>query len=421
MRREKGKGKRERYSGFALLFPFPFSLLPLFLACATVQDPPGGPPDLTPPVLVSITPDSGSVLKDLKKAAVLQFNEVISERPGVTLDQLIVVSPRSDALIVSWKRDAIEVRPKKGWRADVPYQLTLLPGVMDLRNNRLVGGRSIAFSTGGPIPATSTTGRALDWETGSVAAKALVEMIRLSDSLVFWAVADSTGRFSVNAVPPGRYVIAGTIDKNSNRKRDYREPFDSAVVTLDSTLSLTLWTFVHDTVGPRLRTAQRADSLAIRLDFNQPLLPGGPPPGTIRVRTLPDSVPVAVTAIQLPAAYDSARSTRAPAVTDSGAPRPPAPRPRPPAVGVTPTVAPGQRPVAAVDSATIALLATRPRLSNTWVVVLGEALRPGGRYIINAAVPNAAGAVGESTNVLVLPAEPARKDSTRADTTKARP
>src|SRR6185503_835961 len=283
------------------------SLVTMLLACATVQDPPGGPPGFAAPLLLSVTPDSGSVLRDLKKASVFQFNEVIDERPGVTLDQLIIVSPRADALNVAWKRDAIEVRPKSGWKPNVPYQLTLLPGITDLRNNKLSSGRSIAFSTGGEIPTTRTAGRAIDWETGGAAPRALVELMR-PDSVTFWTLADSTGAFALTSVPPGRYVLSVTIDKNSNRKRDYRESFDSAVVTLDSTLDLTLWAFVHDTVGPRIRTAQKADSLAIRLDFNQPLAPGGPAVDAIRVRALPDSTLIAISAVQSPASYDSARS-----------------------------------------------------------------------------------------------------------------
>src|SRR5258706_10732874 len=136
--REKGNGKREKYgNSVALLFPFPISLFPLLFACATIQEPPGGPPDLTPPLLVSVQPDSGTVIQDLKKAAVFQFNEVINERPGVPLAQLVIVSPRAEGLSVSWKRDAIEVKPKGGWRPGVPYQMTLMPGVTDLRNNKL--------------------------------------------------------------------------------------------------------------------------------------------------------------------------------------------------------------------------------------------------------------------------------------------
>src|SRR5262249_13868833 len=160
----------------------------------------------------------------------------------------------------------------------VPYQMTLLPGITDLKNNKWVTGQTVLFSTGGPIPTTHATGRAIDWEAGGAAPRALIELTRPSDSLTFWGIADSVGRFSLAAVPPGQYVLYATVDKNTNRMRDYHEPYDSALVTLDSTLDATLWTFTRDTVGPRIRTAQRADSSAVRLEFTQTLAPDGPAP-----------------------------------------------------------------------------------------------------------------------------------------------
>jgi hypothetical protein len=395
-------------------------------ACATVEQPPGGPPDFAPPALVSVVPDSGSVLTDLGTPAIFRFNEVIDERPGVTLDQLIIVSPRApdDRLSVAWKRDAIEVRPKGGWRAGVPYRLSLLPGAMDLRRNRLTSGRTVLFSTGGPIPATRAAGRAIDWEASGAAARALVALTRTSDSLAFWTLADSTGAYEILAAPSGTYVLSSTIDRNANRVRDYREAYDSAVVTLDSTLEVNLWAFIHDTAGPRIRSAQRADSLAIRLEFTQPLALPGPPVESFRVRLLPDSAPVSITAVETAAAFDSARARRsapAPPVPGDSVRAAPLPAGPPPTVGVVPA-APGgapQRPGA--DSVLTALLRTRPRLTATWIVIVAEPLRAASRYVITAAVSNMSGAQGESVSVLVLPADPPPRDTTRRDTTRVRP
>src|SRR5256885_1362493 len=67
-----------------------------------------------------------------------------------------------------------------------------------------------------------------------------------------------------------------------------------------------LWTFVHDSAGPRLRTADLLDSTSLRLSFSQPLDPATPlDSARVRVFALPDSTPVAVTAVLTPAAYDS--------------------------------------------------------------------------------------------------------------------
>src|SRR5262245_5247165 len=275
------------------------------LSCATIQEPPGGPPDLTPPQLVEVTPDSGAIVPGLRDAAVFQFNEIIAERPGASLDQMVLLSPRPKRLDVSWRRSSFTVKPRDGWKEGVVYRLTLLPGITDLRSNKLNKGKTLVFSTGASIPSTTIEGRVMDWEAGAAAIRAVVEAARVPDSLVYWDVADSVGKFSMAAVPPGKYVLYATVDKNNNRKRDSNEPFDSVTITLDSTENKTLWTFAHDTVGPRLRSVARTDSATVRAEFNQSLKPGPLDSTTFSVVQLPDSAPVKLAGIYTQLLFDS--------------------------------------------------------------------------------------------------------------------
>ena len=156
-------------------------LVALAGGCATIQQPPGGPPDFTPPIIVSFSPDSGAVLDGFSDDAVIQFDEVIREPSGGGLERLVRLSPRHEELSVSWKRTRITVKPKGGWKSAVVYHLTLLPGVTDLQNNRSDSTRTIIFSTGGPIPDTRLTGTVINWEEGRAATGALVEAVLLPD------------------------------------------------------------------------------------------------------------------------------------------------------------------------------------------------------------------------------------------------
>jgi len=60
-----------------------------------------------------------------------------------------------------------------------------------------------------------------------------------------------------------------------------------------------LWAFVHDTVGPRIRTIESVDSVTVRITFSQTLDPARP--GRTRPRytvfALPDTTPVACGAV----------------------------------------------------------------------------------------------------------------------------
>jgi len=375
-----------------------------------VQDPPGGPPDYTPPVVVSVQPDSGAVLERPPDEVVIQFSEVIGEGGG-QLHQFVEVSPRPSVLDVSWKRSAIAVKPEGGWRRGVVYHVTILPGVTDLRSNRLETGRNVVFSVGLPIPNTVMTGVVLDWESGQAARRALVEAVLQPDSLVYAGRTDSLGSFTLGALPTGQYVVYGTVDGNSNGTRDLGEAFDSVAVTLDSTLQHVFWAFRHDTAGPVIRGVARADSFTVRVEFNQALAPGPVDSAAITVLALPDSVPVPVAAVWRPATYDSVRALeleRARAAADSAAaaadtagavpdsaPAAPLLPPRTPAV---PPEAEPQEPLP-----TDTLLAQRPSLSSVLFVRLGIELAPGARLLVSTRAFNLLDAFAESRSVLVIP------------------
>jgi hypothetical protein len=218
---------------------------------------------------------------------------------------------------VGWHRSSISIEPKEGWKPGRVYHLQLLPGIVDLRHNARKQGLTIVFSTGPAIPAASLSGAAVLWVEQRALTQGLVRAVPLGDTVGYLAITDSVGHFRLDAIPPGRYVVYAINDLNNNRQRDRREPYDSALVTLDTTASVTFWTFVHDSVGPRGRGADPIDSLAFRVNLTQPLDPMVPlDTARVRVVALPDSTPVAVTAILTQARYDSLMA-RERAVADS--------------------------------------------------------------------------------------------------------
>jgi hypothetical protein len=409
-------------------------LLVLATACAAAQEPPGGPPDLAPPVLLAVQPDTDAVLPGFKDPVVFTFDDVISEASGGKLVNLFLISPRPERVDVSWKRHRITVRPKGGWRPNTIYHVTMLPGISDLRNNQLKTGSQLVFSTGLPIPDTRVTGTVVDWQDGRIGAGALVEAIT-PDSLDYFTVADSAGDFTLDQLPAGRYALIATIDANNNRRRDRREPFDSLPLQLDSTASFELWAYAHDTTGPRLTQLARVDSTTVRLEFSQKLLPGEPPADSVTVRQLPDSTPIAVLAAWTVATYDSVRQAEAPAdtarqdttaaardtagqardttafhrdTTRAQRPRAAPPRRTPTRDTTAAAAGPGLSKVsiqpAQPDTGRIAtLLRQRPVLHDAWIIRLARPLAPGAHYVIEARAANVSGAVATSHTVLMVP------------------
>lgn len=247
----------------------------LATGCASPGMPPGGPPDVAAPVLVSITPDTGSVGVKPKEV-VFQFDEVVSERPpaATTLSDLFLISPRNGAPDASWHRSAIGVKPSKGWRPNTPYTVIMMKGVADLRGNVRNTGASTFFSTGSTVPRTRIAGTVFDWLTGSPAAGALVESFVPSDTLhPYVALVDSLGGFVMEHVVPARYTVRAYMDRNKNLEIDPSEPWDSVGITLTDSARTTLVIFTHDTVPPRIRDVRVLDSLRLTVSFDKPVDP----------------------------------------------------------------------------------------------------------------------------------------------------
>ncbi|HYF39112.1 MAG TPA: Ig-like domain-containing protein, partial [Gemmatimonadales bacterium] len=357
-----------------------------------------------------------------------QFDEVVSE--GGTpnqgqgtggLEKLVILSPTTQVPEVSWRRSRITVKPREGWRPNRIYRVQLLPGVTDLRNNPSDEGAVLTFSTGAPRPQNTLQGRVVDWSTSRPAPAALVVASLLPDSLPYRGVADSSGRFSLGPLPTGEYLVSGVLDQNKNFVQDPREAFGSARVAAGRSEVGELWAFVHDTVPPRIQTATADDSVSATLTFTQKLDPRQRlSTGDVRLRLLPDSVPVAVASI-LPKPVDDSlnrRTTRAAADTaaaDTSEAADSAPAPR------RPQRRQPERPEAGET------LTGRPALFERLVLRVPRPWAPGARLVVEIrGVRNVTGAAGTAVGVIAVPErpKPTARDTARAagrrDTTRAR-
>jgi hypothetical protein len=315
------------------------------------------------------------------------------------------------------------VKPKEGWKPGRVYRLEVFPGIVDLRRNKQDTGRVILFSNGPPIGAAALAGTALQWVEQRTLPSALIEAVPLPDSAGYRVVADSAGRFHLGGLRPGRYIVYAVTDQNTNRRRDPREAYDSTAVTIDSSATVTLFAFVHDTAGPRPRPPTLVDSVTVRVDFNQALDPAAlPDTSRFQVLRLPDSGRVSLSAVFTPHQWDSltAAARAAAAKADSAARRDTA-RARvdtaavgaPRAAGAPGAAARGA-PTAADTGELRRLLAQRLVPFDRVFLRLAQPLVPETRYLIRAqGAKNLSGAAADGAAVLAVPKrEPV--DTTRA-------
>jgi hypothetical protein len=295
-------------------------------ACASPGMPPGGPPDAAAPQIVAIVPDSGS-LGVKPKAVLFRFDEVVSERPpgATTLADLFLISPRDGAPDASWHRDAISVKPPRGWRPNTAYTVIMQRGVADIRGNVRNVGASTFFSTGPAIPRTRITGNVFDWVSGSPATGAFIESFVRPDSIhAYVALADSNGAFVIEHLPAARYTVRAYLDRNKNQAVDPSEAWDSASINLTDSARTDLLVFTHDTVPPRIRDVRATDSVTLQIGFDKPIDPTQTLSAANFAVIGPDSLPVPIVS-----AGAAARDTTARVNPALGAPPPAARAPTP--------------------------------------------------------------------------------------------
>lgn len=287
-------------------------------SCASPGAPPGGPLDRVAPVVVKVTPDSGALnVKD--RGVTVRFNEVISERSrGGDLSTVVVLSPSDGGARVQWRRDAITVRPRKGFRANTAYSLTIMPGLADLSGNATTKARTHIFSTGAALPGGVVRGAVFDWTTLKPAGSALIDARSGGDTTFRWiARTDSTGRYTIPLLPAGSYTIRAMLDANANGRLEPRELWDSVTVVVADSLRLDLYGFVHDTLGARIIGTDVRDSVTLRLSFDRPLaLDPVLTVDQVELRRA-DSSRVGIRAVARAATYDSLARTRDVAAKDA--------------------------------------------------------------------------------------------------------
>ncbi len=246
----------------------------LLAGCANQSAPPGGPPDLAPPLVLKVTPQNNTI-GGTPKAVVLQFDEVVSETPKGAKDiaDLVFISPKSGITKVNWSRSKIEISPSRGWKPNTVYSVVIKRGLQDLRTNGIDSTIQLVFSTGGPIPTTRISGVAFDWPAGKGLAGALIEAVA-PDSTTYQVVAEPTGRYVLQYLPPGKYLLRAYGDRNTNRGLDPLEIWDSVSVTLTQSAEADFYGFGHDTVGVRVSEVTPQDSGVLKVVFDKPYAPG---------------------------------------------------------------------------------------------------------------------------------------------------
>lgn len=255
-------------------------LLLLLAGCAVPVPPTGGPPDSTPPSLVSSTPASGNTMVDTDEL-VFEFSEPVDEasfRNAFSIAPDIEGNPE-----IRRSGRSIRVRLPGALRPATTYRVTLDVTLRDARRVALDAPITMAFSTGESLDRSRLSGLIVGALDGKpvrgvdVLAFAAPDSASLAAGPLYRTQTGSDGTFQLDYLAPGSYFVVGVEDGNRNRRVDPTEALALPPVwpMAADTSGMTPerpWVLSHrDAVAPVVDRARAVAEGQLELRFSEPL------------------------------------------------------------------------------------------------------------------------------------------------------
>ena len=198
--------------------------LALVLGCAVVSRPTGGDEDRLAPKLDTARSTAPLAVGVRPELLVLEFDEYVTLSNA---SRTVVLTPTPEAGRPQYRQrgrrvevDLSDVR----YRDSTTYQLLFGDAVRDLNANNPAQRLRYVWSTGPELDSLQIAGQVVDHFSGEAQIGVLVGLYRnLSDSAVvqlgpdYFTTTDSTGRFQLDYLSPGRYRLLAFADGDENR------------------------------------------------------------------------------------------------------------------------------------------------------------------------------------------------------------
>lgn len=215
---------RIRYLFFALL------AAAVFVQCASIAQPQGGPRDSLPPLIISTVPAQRAVNFKGKRIA-LNFNEYVVLRDQQKEFIVSPPNPNGSKPILSVKGRSVVVDFEQQPDSNTTYRLDFGNSIADNNEGNRLGNYAFVFSTGPDLDTLLMSGLTVDVQTRDSVIGALLfffdakaDSVAAYDSTLFKARADaifrsdSSGFFLADILQDKDYRIYAILDKNGNQR-----------------------------------------------------------------------------------------------------------------------------------------------------------------------------------------------------------
>lgn len=207
--------------------------------CARKQPPTGGPPDLDPPKVLAVIPDSGATAVDRATRLTVEFSEAMEPRSA---SLAVDLAPKVEIRARRWSGRRLSLVLGDSLAADRTYTLFVGSDARDQHGNPLRVGRTIPFTTATRFPPGIIEGVVEPVGFGAPGTYLWVypegqEPDSTAGDFSAVGLAGEGGRFRISGLSaPARYRLWAFADLNFNHSY---EPEKDLLVPADTTIELT--------------------------------------------------------------------------------------------------------------------------------------------------------------------------------------
>lgn len=252
----------------------------VFYACASMQQPQGGPKDTEPPKILKITPKNLSVNFTAPKI-VVEFDEYFKIQNEFKEFSVSPEMERPPELKPKGKK--LEINILDTLEKNTTYTLNFGKAIVDVNEGNIVKNFTYVFSTGPQLDSLSIKGKVTNSVTGLPELDAVVFIFPLNRDTLFgkhkpsiFTTTDSSGNYALNNLRKDTYKIYALKEKNGDRI--YQQATDEIGFQKDSIVltkaldSINLTLFKEDASTFRIVDKRLNTDGSITMSFNQKLI-----------------------------------------------------------------------------------------------------------------------------------------------------
>ena len=243
-----------------------------------MEFPEGGPPDTTPPEIISSYPEPNQLSVPRDSQVKIDFSEKMTKNDAPA--SLFIVPAPEEFPELHWKGDNLIIKFRKNLEQDRTYLITIKTTMRDLHKNKLASPFQLAFSTGTYLDTAWIAG--MVYQDKKAAGDIDVWAFPYDTNFVIYGKqpfyitqSSDSGDYRMGYMAQGSYLTFAVKDHAGDRKFEPEEDLlgiPTRVATLDSLhegiAGMNFVLFKFDTTALAINSAQYTNDLTIAVKFS---------------------------------------------------------------------------------------------------------------------------------------------------------